>query len=749
MAGYTRQSTYAASDTILAAHSNNEFDQLVAAFHATTGHKHDGTAAEGTPIPLISDADGDTKIQVEEGPDDDIIRFDVFGSEAAKLTSTEFHLTSTTPRILLEDTDAIADNKKADIRVVNGKIIFRLLSDDEVTTNEWVSLERTGTTATSVELLTDTNLTGRLDVSNIIGNASGSAAAPTYAFSSDTDTGLYRPGVDQLGISAGGVNRLNVGTTSITTSVPVIGINGSVSSPSYGFSSETNTGMYRVSANDIGFAVGGVKSADITSLGIYTKDGTESFPSYSFINGTTTGMYLIPSNSIGFSAGGGKTFELSTTENTTYVDFVVSSTSPLIKIVETDATVDDGKWYLLANGEQLLGQVVSDNELTANTWLTVNRATAAAGAFSIILTATSHVAVSGDLFVSDSGAQFLADASASAASPTYTWNGDTDTGIYRDSLNTIGFSAGGTKRAEINTAAVETTVPIRTSNGSISSPAYSFTGDTNSGMYSAGADNIAFVAGAGNRMDINTLRVNFNLPVYLDVGAVGTPSLTFGADTNTGFYRSGLGEVSVTCLGTRSLLVDVLGVKTAIAGTAVNPSIGFTDDTDTGLYLDLTGVLGVTCGGSKIARFNNTSLMVETTTATARIISDETDYVSGTTTHAEFKEAGVVRGSITSNGTNTAYNTTSDYRLKENVVELTDAVSRIKQLKPSRFNFISNPDTTVDGFIAHEVQSVVPEAVTGEKDGEEMQQMDASKLIPLLTAAIKELEERITALENS
>jgi len=73
-------------------------------------------------------------------------------------------------------------------------------------------------------------------------------------------------------------------------------------------------------------------------------------------------------------------------------------------------------------------------------------------------------------------------------------------------------------------------------------------------------------------------------------------------------------------------------------------------------------------------------------------------------------------GSITVTGTSTSYNTSSDYRLKENVTDVTDGITRIKQLAPKRFNFITNPDTTVDGFLAHEAQAVVPEAVTGTQD---------------------------------
>lgn len=112
-----------------------------------------------------------------------------------------------------------------------------------------------------------------------------------------------------------------------------------------------------------------------------------------------------------------------------------------------------------------------------------------------------------------------------------------------------------------------------------------------------------------------------------------------------------------------------------------------------------------------------------------------------------------ITGSITSDGSTTSYNTSSDYRLKENISPLSGAVDRLKALKPSRFAFISNPDKVVDGFIAHEVQAVVPEAITGDKDGvdadgnPEYQGIDQSKLVPLLVAALQDALARIEALE--
>ena len=154
-----------------------------------------------------------------------------------------------------------------------------------------------------------------------------------------------------------------------------------------------------------------------------------------------------------------------------------------------------------------------------------------------------------------------------------------------------------------------------------------------------------------------------------------------------------------------------------------------------------------------------------------------------------FNSSGTNAGEINHNGSTTVnYSTSSDYRLKENVTYDFDATSRLKQLKPARFNFIADPDVTMDGFLAHEVQSIVPIAVNGDKDEikkwnkEEIERgfapdgasegdnkldddgnpipkyqgIDNSHLVPLLTKALQEqqatieaLTARITALESA
>jgi len=120
-------------------------------------------------------------------------------------------------------------------------------------------------------------------------------------------------------------------------------------------------------------------------------------------------------------------------------------------------------------------------------------------------------------------------------------------------------------------------------------------------------------------------------------------------------------------------------------------------------------------------------------------------------------------GGINYNGASgTSFVTTSDYRLKENIKEISDSISRVKKLKPCRFNFAAEKNRVIDGFIAHEVQEVVPEAVHGEKDALQKdgsinaQTLEVSRLIPVLTKAlqeainkIEELELRIQTIENN
>ena len=109
--------------------------------------------------------------------------------------------------------------------------------------------------------------------------------------------------------------------------------------------------------------------------------------------------------------------------------------------------------------------------------------------------------------------------------------------------------------------------------------------------------------------------------------------------------------------------------------------------------------------------------------------------------------SGSLIGGISNNGSSTTFATSSDYRLKENINYDWNGTEKLKQLKPAQFNFINNGDETVEGFIAHETDSIAPYAVVGEKDGEEMQSMDYGRITPILVKAIQEQQEQIEALQ--
>jgi hypothetical protein len=214
-------------------------------------------------------------------------------------------------------------------------------------------------------------------------------------------------------------------------------------------------------------------------------------------------------------------------------------------------------------------------------------------------------------------------------------------------------------------------------------------------------------------------------------GSLASPSITFSSDTDTGFYRAGSGTVSYSYNAARRFTFgDTLYVTNTSNGTGIPSS------SERYVEMPNNGLFGIKLQNQLTGIF--------------------TDSSSSTTYNAGFFAlSGATKGTIVVSTGGTAYNTSSDYRLKENVVPIENAVARIDNLNPVRFNFTAAPDVTVDGFLAHEVTPVVPEAITGEKDAVDAdgnpvyQGIDQAKLVPLLVAAVQELSARVAELEAS
>lgn len=253
-------------------------------------------------------------------------------------------------------------------------------------------------------------------------------------------------------------------------------------------------------------------------------------------------------------------------------------------------------------------------------------------------------------------------------------------------------------------------------------------------------------------------------------GSANAPT-TDGNLLNFGAYSGIVFAVGNTSIGSQSerMRLDGNGHLCINQTDAVMASrtckIAINQDNATGFGLGINNIRNDTSGSGGIVTKNNE-------------VSGTFDVMS------ILNSGGTEIGIINANNSAVGFTSTSDYRLKENVVELTGAIDRVKTLQPKRFNFISDPDVTVDGFIAHEVSDAVPEAVTGTKDAMRDEQyevtpavldddgnvvteavmgtrqvpkyqgIDPAKLVPLLTAAIKEqqaliedLQTRIAALE--
>ena len=285
-----------------------------------------------------------------------------------------------------------------------------------------------------------------------------------------------------------------------------------------------------------------------------------------------------------------------------------------------------------------------------------------------------------------------------------------------------------------------------------------------------------------------TIETGSGIPFAIDVNGNGSSNLT----------------ISSTGVATFSNYIDTPEVRQGgefMIGRSSNIiRMGSGDASDSlAFYSGSSQRMRITSGGNVL--FNGTSSIPSTSvfgsgfwniTGQRQILRQSTDIISttGSSLQQFFTPSGQA-GSIDVNGTSTSYITSSDYRLKENVNPITNAIARLNQLKPSRFNFITNADRTVDGFLAHEVQEIIPEAISGEKDAmkdeefvltprvdevtdekgnviteaveavmetrtvPDYQGIDQSKIVPLLTAAIQEqqtiiedLKSRIETLEG-
>jgi len=276
-------------------------------------------------------------------------------------------------------------------------------------------------------------------------------------------------------------------------------------------------------------------------------------------------------------------------------------------------------------------------------------------------------------------------------------------------------------------------------------------GANNTGSTTIKSNNTAAITvDSSQNVGIGTTSPDSGLHITQDVNPVLKLDRGSANSTNLNLNYNGTltGQIST---GSNSFEVSAVGASTPTK-FFVNGSERMRITSDGTLYVGADGsTIPANATSGTYASIGDTYPLQSTNNNICAIFNRH----SSTGTIIEFKYNGSFKGSISTNGSTISYNTSSDHRLKENVVDIEDATSRLKQLQPKRFNFIEDADTTVDGFLAHEVSNVVPEAITGthnevDDNGNPVYQtIDQSKLVPLLVKTIQELEARITELENA
>jgi hypothetical protein len=564
----------------------------------------------------------------------------------------------------------------------------------------------------------------------------GSAAAPTYTFTGDTNTGIYSPGADQVAVATNGTGRLfidasgRVGLGDSTPTVP-LDITGSATE------------------------------------GLRIKSDNSATRGFELFNNSTSDLAYISN-----FYNGPIVFQTNNTER--------------MRLTSTGLGIGTSTFSYLAN------KLVIDKGSTANDGITIVSSNTSNGCIWFADGTTGNEAYRGGIDYNHSTEKMQ----------IYTGGLGN---ITIDSAGKIGVGTTSPDASDWNANSQVLHIYKNTTEGSI----LKVESSNAVGVFAAG-NGIVAVGSTSN--DPLQFRVNVN-----EVGQFDTSGRLLVGTSSTSGNIAGNDKLAVVITGNDTQggisVTDYAGSSATLGSYAalrLQRSLGTTDGSFTALTasawglgrIEFNGSNGVGFGtgatiegiadalawgnGDHPARlvFSTTADGASTPTERMRISNNGTVLISctsfpsatvkgvgwannsgvgyyyssavsitGSSEHAQFVNPNGVVGTITTSGSATAYNTSSDYRLKENVTPVTDGITRLQQLKPSRFNFIADPGHTVDGFIAHEAQAVVPECVTGTKDAVDAegnpiyQGIDQSKLVPLLTAALQEAIGEIESLK--
>jgi len=747
-------------------------------------------------------------------------------------------------------------------------------------------------TGTANTIALSTNSTARLTINTASVTSSlpfyapnGSQTAPGYSFSGDTNTGIYQTGTaDTMALTTGGTARVTLNTASLTSTLPFYAPAGTNSAPSHSFSTDTNTGMYSASADVIGFAANGNNRFNISNTYIegnvpfIGQAGSAAAPTYSFTADLNTGIYSAGADSLGLSTGGTLRLTLGTATFDSNLPIRITGTTNYLTINTTDNNyrLTDGGSDV-AQALQIASNTVSagfsalgldyagaatDMGLNGNIFNTSSRYIRAAsivwnvstgsGASSrtagseignmvfYVKPSSSAIVEAARVFAGSSSAAQFGFAAGTAALPSICFTTNPTTGFYRSASDTIGLTTSGTLRVSVDTASLTSTLPFLGPAGSAGSPAYSFSGDSNTGIYNSTTDTITFSTNGTGRVSINTANLISDLPIIAPAGSNSAPSYTFNSDTNTGFYSYGADQIGMTCGGTNvgrffnagfimggniftdltpsggtlhwylrtngSVLRNAIGMSATESGSDTGSNLAFWNYTDAGsfkaqIYENERSTNNNTfwgrlwAGQTASLTIPSIGFLSQTDCGLTSFYTDQIDFITNSVHRFSMTNNSILPSAdaaynLGSSGLrmNTIYASvgainTSDRNLKDDITDCTLGLDFVNKLKPKRYKWKNrtyeekyrDKETNEEktrivgkihtryhyGLIAQDIKDTLDEikidpkdfagyvdSKINEPDKPQTFGLNYAQFIPPLIKAIQELSQKVQDLEN-
>ncbi len=446
-----------------------------------------------------------------------------------------------------------------------------------------VAADQLGVTTGGSNVATFTN--GQLRLVN------GSAAAPGYSFTNDTDTGIRLANVGEIAIVTSGADRLTVTSAGVELSKLILDA-GTAAEPTLTFSGDTDTGIYRAAANEIGITAGGTRRLHIQTDRIdsaepfYVPDG---FLGYGFSSDDSTGMGY-DGTQLHLRQDGRAIFEI-TSQSPSYglgdseIKFngrmYASFNSSGVPAYAFQENPDSGMFYTGGVGisvdasEKIL---VTTDRITVREPLQINTGTSLADP--IIRSGSSsqrmYFGGTGFAFSNSSGSATILEtkndevlatvpfrgANGSQGTPTFSFDTDSDTGMYLGSTGVLSFTTGGADSMVLGNWITASKKGVRVTNGSATEPTFTFTNNADTGIFTDGT-NLNITVGGTEVAEFTANGLTPSRPIALAGGTSALPSLTFNGDTNTGIHHGGENIIKFATAAVDRVTIDNNGLTSS------------------------------------------------------------------------------------------------------------------------------------------------------------------------------------------